>query len=69
MPDRSLGLSENVRIIPTGHIHNYVDVTTFGSYEEHLCAASFCPAPYRWRWNNFFDWSYVSELSAKGRRE
>ncbi len=45
MPDRSLGLSENVRIIPTGHIHNYVDVTTFGSYELQTCVgAQTCPA-------------------------
>lgn len=64
------GLSENVRIVREDvlelngdHIHSYIDVTTFDlSYRLQMCIVKLnCPAPFRWRWNDFFDWILLKE--------
>ena len=66
--DRPWGLSENVRIVRedvvelnSGHVHRYADATTH-AYDLQICITKpRCLFPYRWRWNNFFDWTYVEK--------
>lgn len=63
MMKRAWGLSENVPIVREDeHVHNYVEVTAFeDSYQIETCCVKGCPTPFRWRWDDFFSWTYTSK--------
>ena len=53
------------------HAHSYTEITAMDTpYDLQMCVGTFqhCPALFRWRWNDFFDWTDASQDPRKAGR-